>query len=188
MPRSRRTPSRGPSQRAQGPRNTRPGQRGGATRTPKAEESLQRPRFTNRAAVLLVVFAILVVSYASSMRAYLEQRGHISDLKAQIADSKAGVQAAQREKRRWQDPEFVAQQARERFGWVQPGATVYQVLDKDGKPLTGDSELTDPSSVAPDKPTAWWSKVHESMDIADHPEKLVTPTPVAKITAPPESE
>lgn len=180
MPPSRRTPSRG-----ERPRNTRPGQRGGATRTRKADEARPRPRVTNRAAVLLVVFAILVVSYASSMRSYLEQRSHINDLKAQIAESKGEIATAQREMRRWRDPAYVAQQARERFGWVQPGATVYQVLDKDGKPLTGESELTDPASIAPDKPTAWWSKVHESMDAADHPEKLVKPVPVAKITPPP---
>jgi hypothetical protein len=46
---------------------------------------VKRSRFTGRAAVLVLVLAVLTVSYASSLRAYLQQRAHIGDLKAQIA-------------------------------------------------------------------------------------------------------
>jgi len=175
-------PTRRPSQRGGRPRNTRPGVRAGATRARTAPEPAPRPRFTNRAAVLLVVFAVLVVSYASSMRAYLQQREHIGELKAQIATSKAGIAAAEREKRRWRDPAYIEAQARERFGWVLPGETSYQVLGTDGQPLTGEDELTDPASVAPDAPVPWWSKAYDTLESADHPEKLVKPVPATRIT------
>jgi cell division protein FtsB len=142
-----------------------------------------RARFTNRAAILLVVFAVLVISYASSMRAYLQQRDQINTLKREIATSKAGIADSEREKKRWQDPAYVEAQARKRFGWVLPGETSYQVLDSNGNPLTGDDALTDPSSIAQAKPKAWWSKAYASLEAADHPEKKVTPTPATKITA-----
>lgn len=129
-----------------------------------------------------MVFAILVVSYASSMRAYLRQRDHINDLKSQIATAQAQIDVAQREKRRWSDPAYVEQQARERFGWLLPGETGYQVIGSDGKPLTGHDALTDPSSVAPSKPDGWWTKVRASLDAADHPEKLKKPKPATNIT------
>lgn len=131
--------------------------------------------------ILLVVLAVLVVSYASSMRAYLQQSAHISDLKAQIAQAESATAAAKTEKERWRDPSYVEAQARQRFGWVMPGETAYQVLDQDGNPLTGDDRLTDPASVAPAAPVAWWSKLRESLDAADHPEKLVKPKPLPKI-------
>jgi cell division protein FtsB len=182
MASDRRKPPRGG-----GPRNTRPGQRGGAARS-RRPEALHRPRFTSRAAILLVVFAILVISYASSMRAYLQQTSQVNDLRVQIAESKAKIAVAEREKRRWQDPSYVEQQARARFGWVLPGEVSYQVLDANGQPLTGDDELTDPASVAPEKPTPWWTKVHDSMDASDHPEKLVRPVPAAKIAPTPTSQ
>lgn len=178
MASDRRKPPRGGA-----PRNTRPGQRGGTTRARRTEEASARPRFTNRAAILLVVFAVLVISYASSMRAYLHQKEQVHDLQAQILESKAKIAASEREKRRWRDPSYVEQQARARFGWVMPGEVSYQVLDANGEPLTGDDELTDPTSVAPEKPTAWWAKVQDSVDAADHPEKLVKPVPVDRITA-----
>ena len=179
MPPRKRTPERGPSAR-----NTRPGQRGGATRVPSSTGAAPRARFTNRAAVLVVVFAILVIAYASSMRAYLHQRALINNLNAQIAQAETNINALQLEKNRWRDPAYVEQQARLRFGWVLPGQTAYQVLDQNGNPLTGGNELTDPTTIDPNKPEAWWSKVQQSLDAADHPEKLVKPTPVTTIAPP----
>ena len=176
-------PSRRPSPRAGRPRNTRPGVRGGSTtRARAATEPAPRARFTNRAAILLVVFAVLVISYASSMRAYLQQRDHIDDLKQQIASSQASIATAEREKRRWHDPAYVEAQARARFGWAMPGETTFVVLDSDGKPLTTDDALTDPSSIAQPRPKAWWSKAYSTLEAADHPEKKIVPTPVTRIT------
>jgi hypothetical protein len=36
------------------------------------------------------------------------------------------------EKARWQDPAYVREQARERFGWVLPGEVGYRVIRSDG--------------------------------------------------------
>jgi cell division protein FtsB len=182
------SPERGkPSRGGRPPRNDRPAQRGGAGRPQRTARKavaapVERPRFTNRAAILLVVFAILVISYASSMRAYLHQRSQIMDSQAQIARDKDKIAALKAEKKRWNDPAFIEQQARERFGWVMPGETAYQVLDANGNPLTGDDKLTDPSTIARPKPQAWWVKVRESVDGADHPQKLVKPTPATHLS------
>jgi cell division protein FtsB len=175
-------PSRRPSPRAGRPRNTRPGLRGGAARARTTAEAAPRPRFTNRAAILLAVFAVLVISYASSMRAYLQQRDHINDLKQQIASSKANIATAEREKRRWHDPAYVEAQARSRFGWAMPGETTFVVLGSDGKPLTTDDALTDPDTIAQPKAKAWWGKAYSTLEAADHPAKKITPTPATRIT------
>ena len=100
-------PSGGRSGRPSGepPRRTR--HRAGRRR-PRRPVAAPRPRFTNRMAVLVLVAAVLVVSYASSMRAYLEQRSQISDLRAQIASSQTDIEALEREKRRWDDEAYVA--------------------------------------------------------------------------------
>lgn len=145
----------------------------------------ERARFTNRAAILLVVFALLVVSYASSMRAYLHQRAHIEQLNAQIAGYNSQIRSARSELRRWNDPNYVVAQARSRFGWVMPGETAYQVLDSNGQPLTGKDKLADPSSVgkATKTPEAWWAKIGDSAHAADQPKVLVRkPPPVTKIS------
>src|SRR6478752_2492556 len=159
---TRRTPQGGPRKGAR-PGNIRPGLRG-SDRARTTTSAAARPKFTSRMAILVLVLAVLVVSYASSMKAYLQQRSHIADLRAQRDTSRL-----EREKRRWADDAYVETQARERFGWVLPGETSYQVIDRDGKPMERSDELTDPSSVARTAPMAWWAKVYGSVEAADHP-------------------
>jgi hypothetical protein len=132
--------------------------------------------------VLVLVVAVLTVSYASSLKAYLQQRQHIAELKAQIAQSEADIGALEREKSRWRDPAYVESQARARFGYVMPGETSYVVLGADGKPLQSQTELTPRQDVLVEEPTAWFQTAWDSVLIAGNPpvpeEK---PTPLARI-------
>jgi cell division protein FtsB len=143
----------------------------------------RRPRLTGRAAVLVLVVAVLAVSYASSMKAYLQQRAHIEDLKAQIASTSAEIDDLEREKRRWDDDAYVRAQARERFGYVMPGETAYVVLDEHGKPLEGQAELHDPQEVLAEVPQAWWQDAWASVELAGNPPKD-QPPPATDLDAP----
>jgi cell division protein FtsB len=145
-----------------------------------AQAPARRPRFTGRAAILVLVLAVLAVSYASSLRAYLQQRSHISELKTQIAQRESDIDALEREKRRWHDPAYVQAQARERFGYLMPGETSYIVLDADGRPLESETSLTDPATVTARTPTAWWTSEWTSVQLAGIPPKPQDP-PASKI-------
>ncbi|KQW48874.1 septum formation initiator [Nocardioides sp. Root1257] len=181
MPESRRTPSRAPRPGGR-PGRGRSGSTGrGSTRSsltdtsgtgslPAVPVGRRRPRVTGRAAVLLLVLSLLTISYASSMRAYLDQRSHIDDLKGQIALRQARIDDLEREKRRWDDPAFVRQQARD-LNYVMPGETAYVVLDEDGKPLDSEAKLSDPAEAARKAPTAWWSTAWKSVELAGNPPK-----------------
>lgn len=129
----------------------------------------RRPRLTGRAAVLVLVLAVLTISYASSLRAYLHQRDLIGDLKADIAEGESNIKALEREKQRWQDPAFVRAQARARFGYLMPGETGYQVLDEQGRPLETEASLSDPDEVIKTEPTAWWTDAWASVELAGNP-------------------
>ncbi len=135
----------------------------------------RRPRLTGRAAILVLVVAVLTVSYASSMRAYLQQRAHINDLKEQIASREASIDDLEREKQRWHDPAYVEAQARDRFGYVMPGETSYVVLDENGDPLEGDQTLPDASDVLKQTPTPWYDDAWDSVVLAGNPPKDEAP-------------
>ena len=111
----------------------------------------------------------------SSLRAYLEQRGHINDLKTQIAEHEANIDALESEKERWEDPAYVAKQARERLGYVMPGEKTYLVLGEDGKPLEPASQLQDPNTVISTTQTPWWSDGWASVELAGNPPKTGRP-------------
>jgi cell division protein FtsB len=127
-----------------------------------------RSRLTGRAAVLVLVLAVLLVSYASSLRAYLEQRGHIGSLQRDINRSERTIAEMQREKQRWQDPAYVEAQARARFAFGYPGEVGYHVLDKDGRPLDAQSALPTPDEVGDGRPE-WWESTLSSIETAERP-------------------
>lgn len=144
----------------------------------RAEER-QRSRLTGRAAILVLVLAVLAVSYASSLRAYLQQRDQIDSLEAQIAERESSIGELEREKERWDDPAFVMQEARKR-GFVVPGETPYVVVDADGNPLT-ESELDDPSSAGEGESPTWYSGVWSSVKVAGDPPTKIPPQPKKRI-------
>jgi hypothetical protein len=112
---------------------------------------------------VVVVLAVLFVSYATSLRAYLSQRSHINELQAQVAQDKQAIAGLREERRRWQDEAFIEAQARERFGWVLPGEIGLRVIGEDGEPLDVASELTDPGSMGADPDAEWWSTTWTSI-------------------------
>ena len=128
-----------------------------ASAPPQAKIAASKAKLTGRAAILLLVLAVLGVSYASSMRAWLDQRSQINSLNAEIAEQRADVADLQEAKRRWHDPAYIEAQARLRFGWVLPGETGYRVLGADGEMLSdGSSELTNPTTGTPAGEPEWW--------------------------------
>jgi cell division protein FtsB len=146
--------SRPQSRRARGPQARGPAS---ARRGTPGRPAPQRPRLTGRAAIVIVVLALLLVSYAGSLRAFLAQRSHINDLEAEIAADKQAVAELREEQRRWTDEAFIEAQARERFGWVMPGEVGFRVIGKNGRPLDAPSQLTDPTSLGRDPDVQWWS-------------------------------
>lgn len=171
----RRNPRGGPGGSRRPGQRGNPRARGAAVPTPGPAATGRKPRLTGRAAILVLVVAVLTVSYASSMRAYLQQRSHIEDLKTQIAQRETSIDELEREKRRWHDPAFVQAQAHERFGYVMPGETSYVVLGEDGKPLQSQTSLTDPSTITRKTPTAWWTEEWKSVQLAGNPPKPQAP-------------
>jgi len=169
-----------------------PSTRGGTRTTsraaaePETAASGTRSKLTGRAAVLLLVLAVLAVSYASSARAWLRQRNEIADLTAQINASQAAIDELRLEKRRWGDPSYVRQQAHERFGWVMPGETGYRVIGDDGKTLGSDgNELAEPVAPASADGPEWWQTAWGSVVGAGDPPEAADssagPEPASKI-------
>ncbi len=133
-----------------------------------AAEPRRSGTFTSRALILLLVVAVLGVSYASSVRAWLNQRDEQRSLSSQIAGQQATIAQLQADKARWNDPAYIEDQARLRFGWVLPGERSYRVIGKDGKVLSaGQGELATPLTGSTAPQPAWWVDTLNSVTQAD---------------------
>jgi cell division protein FtsB len=123
--------------------------------------------------VLVLVLSVLTISYASSLKAYFQQHSQIQQLRGQIASSESDIHRLEAEKAKWNDPAYVREQARARFGYLMPGQTSYVVIGEDGKPLSAQASLSDPRTHTSATPTAWWTTEWRSVQLAGDP-------PVAK--------
>jgi cell division protein FtsB len=119
--------------------------------------------------VLVLVLSVLTISYASSLKAYFQQHSQIQDLRSRIAASESDINRLEGEKARWNDPAYVREQARARFGYLMPGQTSYVVIGEDGKPLAPQSRLSDPRTDTSSTPTAWWTTEWRSVELAGNP-------------------
>src|SRR5262245_33306196 len=90
------------------------------------------PRFTSRALILVLVALLLVGSYTSALRVWWNQHSEIQAAKIEIETRRDAIKDLQNTKRRFDDPAYIQQQARERFGWVMPGEVGYRVIGADG--------------------------------------------------------
>ncbi|HEX3931480.1 MAG TPA: septum formation initiator family protein [Nocardioides sp.] len=119
--------------------------------------------------VLVLVLSVLTISYASSLKAYFQQHSQIQQLRGQIATSQSSISRLEDEKARWQDPAYVREQARARFGYLMPGQTSYVVIGEDGKPIAAQATLSDPRTSRTTTPTAWWTSEWKSVQLAGNP-------------------
>lgn len=163
-----RRPSSSSRRPTPGRRDARPSTRSAGQGKPKQTAPVVQAqgsgtRFTTRALILLGVAVMLIASYTASVHAWWQQRSEITALEAENRQTKAEIAELEDQQRRWSDPAYIRQQARERFGWVMPGEVGYRVIGVDGE-LKGQASTLEEPEVAPRKP--WverlWGSVEEA--------------------------
>lgn len=98
-------------------------------RTPVSARTLVPERkFSGRMIVLTIVTLVIISFLVPTLRTYLQQRAEINELAEQIAEEEQQQAQLYSELARWDDPEFVRQQARERINLVMPGERRYHVI------------------------------------------------------------
>lgn len=140
------------------------------------EEQKRPPRlFTIRFVMLFVIAVFALVTLIPTVRAYLVQRSEIAQLEQEVEAAEQREKDLRAELARWEDPAYVAAQARERLAFVMPGETAYRVIDPDfvepeDPELAEDSveaglpALEDLVDVSDDQP--WFSSIRDSIRVA----------------------
>jgi len=117
------------------------------------------PSFTGRALILAVVAATLLLTLAVPVRAWFSQRAEIAGLRADVEAARERVAALEVEKQRWEDPAFVAAEARRRLHFVLPGEVRFVTLGS-GAAAAGAAE--EGASQ-----TTWYSSLWGALQEAD---------------------
>jgi len=99
------------------------------------KSGLNRRGLSNRALIIGIILFALAVTLAPPIQHYFTQRAQINSLRTQISDNQKMLEDAAMELAKWNDPEYVASQARARLHFIFPGERAYII--------TGNGEITD---------------------------------------------
>ena len=135
-----------------------PGKNGskGASAPSGTDESLDpipAKAFSGRMLALAVVMIAITIMLAPTVKIFIDKRAEIAALEADIAASKADQDELKRQVSRWQDPNYVKQQARDRINMVMPGETGYWVFGSD---LPAGESAGPPGAAAQDPANLPW--------------------------------
>jgi cell division protein FtsB len=118
--------------------------------------------FSGRMLALAVVMVAITIMLAPTVKIFIDKRAEIAALESDIADSKATQDNLKRQVSRWQDPNYVKQQARDRINMVMPGETGYWVFGSD---LPAGASGSQPSAAETQDPAdvPWVDSLWESI-------------------------
>jgi cell division protein FtsB len=87
--------------------------------------------FSGRLLALGVVMIAITIMLAPTVKIFVDKRAEIAALEADISAKQSQQNDLKRQVSRWQDPNYVQQQARDRINMVMPGETGYWVFGSD---------------------------------------------------------
>jgi len=131
----------------------------------RADEDEQHPvpakAFSGRMLALAVVMIAITIMLAPTVKIFFDKKAEIDALNADIAARQAEGDALRQQVSRWQDPNYVKQQARDRINMVMPGETGYWVFGSD-EPA---GESSSPAGAAAQDPAdlPWVDSLWESI-------------------------
>ncbi|WP_104172753.1 septum formation initiator family protein [Arthrobacter sp. Y81] len=110
-----------------------PGQshRASGTNASDNQDPVPAKAFSGRMLALAVVMIAITIMLAPTVKIFIDKRAEIAALEADIAARQAERDNLKLQVSRWQDPNYVKQQARDRINMVMPGETGYWVFGSD---------------------------------------------------------
>ena len=119
-----------------------------------------RRGLSNRALIVGIVLFALAVTLAPPIQHYFTQKAQINSLRTQLADNQAMLDKAADELAQWNDPEYVASQARARLHFIFPGERQYIVVGDDAL-----ENLNEQTKVSEQLPAGlpWYSRLISSI-------------------------
>jgi cell division protein FtsB len=122
-----------------------------------------RRRTNNRALAFIAILFVLTLAIAPPVKHYFTQRAQINSLESQLSADNVALQNAREELLRWQDPEYIKSQARERLHFVLPGERQYIVVDGSEAP-TQENTTEIASALTDGQP--WYARLIASISEA----------------------
>ncbi|GAC1487784.1 MAG: hypothetical protein NVS2B15_03680 [Pseudarthrobacter sp.] len=120
---------------------------------PDETQPVPAKAFSGRMLALAVVMIAITIMLAPTVKIFFDKRAELTALSDDIAARQAEGDRLRQQISRWQDPNYVKQQARDRINMVMPGETGYWVFGSD---LPAGSSSSENAAAAQDPADLPW--------------------------------
>lgn len=114
------------------------------------------------AAAVLLIF--LAVSIATPLRNYFEQRSELAHINETIAAQQERKKDLTEELNRYQNEDYIKEQARVRLGLIEPGESAYRIVSPG---IQAGTPGENPGEEDPKKDQRWYSKLWNSISVPE---------------------
>ena len=168
-----------PSSRERPVNGPRPVRQSGKGRSQKKEKAPRRQHFLSRGESFeiggqrfsvrwlsfILLLGVVMVLLVPKLYVWMKQEEELRSITIQVQLAQQRNAQMQEKLELWNDPEFIASQARERLGYVKPGETQYTVVD----PGEGYQDLAQVAAAPVEGPARPWLQVVAILlEEADH--------------------
>lgn len=122
---------------------------------------------------VVLLTGVLAVLLVPNLYAWWRQERELSDITARVQAAQERNDGMKQELDLWQNPDYIASQARERLGYVKPGETQFTVVDP-GEDYQDQAQIAAAQAQGPTRP--WVQVVAILLHEADSPRES-TPVP-----------
>lgn len=125
------------------------------------------PAHVRRLLTLLGLIVVMGLVVTPALSGYLSQRQQISAARQQIETERREIGELEAELAKWEDEDYVEQQARQRLRFVKEGETAFTVIDDTGTDYTEALPGMAPVSEEVAATSPWYGQVWESVAVAN---------------------
>ena len=117
---------------------------------------------SGRALAFVTVLALMAITLAPPVQHFFAQRAQINALRIQLNDSNSSLERARHDLALWNDPTYIASQARARLHFVFPGEIQYEVT---GIEVTSETKGAPAAPIADQIPLGlpWYGRLISSI-------------------------
>lgn len=137
---------------------------------------------TRRTLILIALIVVALATLVPTVNRYVTQRQQLAAAEQKVAQQRQDVEELTSDVRRWDDPTYVAAQARERLLFAMPGESQYRLTDTSGNDVPATE--AEKQAAAPVR-EEWYDSVWTSVEGASRMRPEDIPESDAKVPAAP---
>lgn len=144
-------------------RRPRPAREDAPREAPVVDRTERGRALSGRGLALAGAVVVVIAMFVPTANAWVQQQQQVRALEKQIDQDRGDVNGLEAEQKRWKDPAYLEQQAREKQFYVRPGEKAHVVIDPSAEKQSGPETVAEGEVALPKNDRPWYDELVDSL-------------------------